>query len=320
MQRIPNRQIKHLMEEIVQLKEKRNAVILAHNYQIGEIQDIADYTGDSLKLSRQAAEIDADIILFCGVNFMAETAAILCPDKTVLIPDLEAGCSLADTINITQLRNWRKKYPDAVVVSYINTSAEIKAESDYCCTSTNALKIINSIPVDKEILFLPDIFLGTYLETISGRKLQLWPGECHVHAGIRPNLVNAIREQHPEAELLIHPECGCLTQSLFYPANGDISLNNVYILSTEGMIMHAKESCAKCFIIATEVGMLHRLRKDNPDKTFLPANPNSVCEYMKKITLDKVHRSLDEMVYQIKVAENIAAKAMIAIERMLEMS
>ncbi|MFQ6135513.1 MAG: quinolinate synthase NadA [Nitrososphaerales archaeon] len=320
MQRLETRQIDRLIEEILRLKETRNAVILAHNYQIGEIQDIADYTGDSLKLSRQAAETDADVIVFCGVNFMAETASILCPDKTVLIPDPEAGCSLADTINIAQLRDWKKKHPDAAVVSYINTTAEIKAESDYCCTSTNALKVINAISPDKEILFLPDVFLGTYLEATTGRRLQLWPGECHVHAGIRPSLVNTIRRQHPDAEFLVHPECGCLTPSMYYLANGDISPKGTHILSTEGMIRHAKESCANCFIIATEVGILHRMKKDNPGKTFLPVNPDAVCEYMKKITLDKVYRSLDEMIFQVKVPKDTASKARRAIDRMLEMA
>ncbi len=320
MQRLKTRQIDRLIEDILLLKESRNAVILAHNYQIGEIQDIADYTGDSLKLSRQAAETDADVIVFCGVNFMAETASILCPEKTVLIPEPEAGCSLADTININQLKAWKKKYPDAVVVSYINTTADVKAESDYCCTSTNALKVINAIPLDKEILFLPDVFLGTYLEATTGRKLHLWPGECHVHAGIRPSLVNTIRQQHPDAEFLIHPECGCLTPSMYYLANGDISPKGTHILSTEGMIRYAKESCADCFVIATEVGILYRMKKDNPEKTFLPVNPDAVCEYMKKITLDKVHRSLDEMIYQVKVPEDTASKARRSIDRMLELA
>lgn len=320
MQRYVEEQNHRLVEEILRLKEDRNAVILAHNYEVGEIQDIADYTGDSLKLSRQAAETDADVIVFCGVNFMAETASILCPEKTVLIPDPEAGCSLADTINVAQLRTWKRKNPDAVVVSYINTTAEIKAESDYCCTSTNAVKIINAIPSDKEILFLPDVFLGSYLEATTGRRLHIWPGECHVHAGIRPSLVNAIRQQHPEAEFLVHPECGCLTPNMYYLASGEISAKDTYILSTEGMIQHAKNSCANCFIVATEVGILHRMRKDNAGKTFIPVNPDAVCEYMKRITLDKLYRSLDEMVFEVKVSEDTAAKARRAINRMLEIS
>ena len=319
MERLEIKQIDHLIDDIQRLKETRNAVILAHNYQIGEIQDIADFTGDSLKLSQEAAETEAEVIVFCGVNFMAETAAILSPEKTVLVPDPEAGCSLADTINIDQLMAWKMKHPNAVVVSYINTTAEIKAESDYCCTSTNALKVINAIPSDKEILFLPDIFLGTYLQTITGRKLQLWPGECHVHAGIRPSLVNNLRNQHPDAEFLVHPECGCLTPSMYYLANGDISSKDVHILSTEGMIRHAKESCASRFIIATEVGILHRMKKDNPYKTFLPVNPDAVCEYMKQTTLDIVYQSLKEMIYPVKIPENISIKAKRSIDKMLEL-
>ena len=320
MQRLQTTQAEQMIEEIKRLKEQRNAVILAHNYQVGEIQDLADYTGDSLKLSRQAAETDADLIVFCGVNFMAETASILCPDKTVLIPDPEAGCSLADTINVRQLRTWKRKHPGAVVVSYVNTSAEVKAESDYCCTSANAIKVVNAIPADREILFLPDVFLGTYVEQETGRKLQLWPGECHVHAGIRPDMVNAIRQQHPEAEFLVHPECGCLTPSLYYMSNGDVSKNGTHVLSTEGMLKYAKESCSSCFLVATEVGILHRMMKDNPGKTFLPVNPDAVCEYMKGTTLDKIYRSLVDNVYEVKVPKAVATKARVAIDRMLQIS
>ena len=319
LEKLEIKQIDHLIEDIQRLKETRNAIILAHNYQIGEIQDIADFTGDSLKLSQEAAETEAETIVFCGVNFMAETAAILSPEKTVLVPDPEAGCSLADTINRDQLMAWKMKHPNAIVVSYINTTAEIKAESDYCCTSTNALKVINAIPSDKEILFLPDIFLGTYLQTITGRKLQLWPGECHVHASIRPNSVNNLRDKHPEAEFLVHPECGCLTPSMYYLANGDISSKDTHILSTEGMIRYAKESCANRFIIATEVGILHRMKKDNPCKTFLPVNPDAICEYMKQVTLDTVYKSLKEMIYQVRVPKNIAVKARRSINKMLEL-
>jgi len=320
MERLETKQIDHMIDDIQRLKESRNAVILAHNYQIGEIQDIADFTGDSLKLSQEAAETEAEVIVFCGVNFMAETAAILSPKKTVLVPDPEAGCSLADTISIDQLKAWKNKYTNAVVVSYINTTAEIKAESDYCCTSTNALKVINAIPSDKEILFLPDIFLGTYLQTITGRKLQLWPGECHVHAGIRPSVVNNLRDQHPDAEFLVHPECGCLTPSMYYLANGNISSKNAYILSTEGMIRRAKESCADRFIIATEVGILHRMKQDNPCKTFLPVNPDAVCEYMKRTTLDTVYKSLQEMIYPVTIPKNISIKAKRAIDKMIELA
>jgi len=309
-----------LVDEILRLKEERNAVILAHNYQMGVIQDIADLTGDSLKLSRKAAETAADVIVFCGVHFMAETASILCPQKKVLIPDPEAGCSLADTINADQLRRWKEKHPGAIVVSYINTTAEVKAESDYCCTSTNAVKVIDAIPRDREILFLPDVFLGAYLEAVTGRKLHLWPGECHVHAGIRPSLVNAMRQQYPDAEFLVHPECGCLTPGMYYIASGEIPSEGARILSTEGMIRYARESCSRCFIVATEVGILHRMKKENPEKTFIPVNPDAVCEYMKKITLEKLHRSLSEMVFEVKVSEPTASRARVAIERMLELT
>lgn len=320
MERLQLKQKENLVYEILKLKQTRNAIILAHNYQDEEIQDISDYTGDSLNLSKKAADTNADVIVFCGVNFMAETAAILSPEKTVLLPDPDAGCSLADTINKEQLLSWKMKYPNAVVVSYINTTAEIKAESDYCCTSTNALNVINAIPIDKEILFLPDIYLGTYLETITGRKFHLWPGECHVHANIRPSSVNNLREQYPEAVFLVHPECGCLTPSMYYLANGDISSKDTHILSTEGMIRYAKESYAKRFIIATEVGILNRMKKENPDKKFLPVNPDSICKYMKMTTLETVYTSLKEMIYQVKVPENIALKARISIDRMLEVS
>jgi quinolinate synthase len=318
MQTLRTTQKDSLIEKIQQLKDERNAIILAHNYQVGEVQDIADYTGDSLKLSRQAAKTDAEVIVFCGVHFMAETAAILSPKKKVLLPDPHAGCSLADTISAQQLRMWKKKHPNAVVVSYINTTAEIKAESDYCCTSTNAVKVINAIPAEQEILFLPDVFLGTYLEWSTRRKLHLWPGECHVHAGIRPNMVNTIRLQHPESEFLVHPECGCLTPSLYYLSNGEISPKGTYVLSTEGMIRHVRESPARCFIIATEVGILHRMEKENPRKTFVPVNPDAVCEHMKGITLDQIYCSLEEMVYEVKVPEEIASLARKAINTMLE--
>jgi len=318
MQRLRTTQIDLLKEDILRLKDLRNAEILAHNYQLSEIQDIADYTGDSLNLSKQAANSNSDVIVFCGVNFMAETASILCPDKIILIPEIEAGCSLASSININQLKAWKKKHPKAVVVSYVNTSANIKAESDYCCTSTNAKEVINSIPAEKEILFLPDVYLGTYLEAITKRKLHLWPGECHVHAGIRPSSVNLLRKQHPDAEFLIHPECGCLTPSMYYIANGDISSRDTHILSTEGMIRYINESDSNCFIVATEVGILHKMRKNNPERNFLPVNPNAVCEYMKMITIEKIHRSLNEMVYQVRVPDKIAEKARKAIFRMIE--
>jgi quinolinate synthase len=309
-----------IAEEIQRLKKEKNAVILAHNYQVGEVQEIADFTGDSLGLSQTAAKTEADVIVFCGVHFMAETASIICPNKEVLIPDLEAGCSLASTINVDDLRNWKKEHPDAVVVSYVNTTADVKAESDYCCTSTNAVKIVNSIPEYKEILFLPDMFLGAYVSKVTGRKLYIWPGECHVHAGIKPQQISKMREIHPEAEMLIHPECGCVTSAMYYVANGSIENRNTHILSTEGMIRHAGRSKAMEFIVATEVGILDRLKKENPDKIFYPANDKSICKYMKMITLDKVLTSLQDDVYRVKVPEEVALKAKKAIERMLQLA
>lgn len=302
---------------IQQLKRERHAVILAHNYQYGEIQDIADFVSDSLGLSQAAARTDADVIVFCGVHFMAETAAILCPAKTVLLPDLDAGCSLADSISAAQLREWKAKHPGAVVVSYVNTTAEVKAESDYCCTSGNALRIIQAIPEDREILFLPDMFLGSYLRQQTGRAIHIWAGECHVHAGIRPAMVAAQRVQHPEADFLIHPECGCVTSTMHYLARGSIDAQNTHILSTEGMIQHAASSPRSQFIVATEIGVLHRMRKANPDKTFLPVSDGVACRYMKLTTLDKVERALRDMVHPVTVAPDVAKRARLAIERMI---
>ena len=309
-----------LVEDILLLKKRRNAVILAHNYQIPEIQDVADFVGDSLGLSRQAAKIDADIIVFCGVHFMAETASIVCPDKLVLIPDLKAGCSLADTINAEQLREWKSRYPDAVVVSYINTTAEVKAESDYCCTSTNAVNVVNSIPKDKEILFLPDMFLGAYVQKKTGRKVHLWPGECHVHAKLDPQTVLGQIEKYPDAEFLIHPECGCVTNCMYLVEEGRIPKDGTFILSTEGMTRHAKQSNAKEFVVATETGILHRLKKENPQKRFIPASESAICEYMKMITMEKLYESLRDLKYEVKVPKHIADTARLPIERMLAIS
>ncbi len=309
-----------VVEKINRLRKEKNAVILAHNYQIGEVQDVADFTADSLALSHAAAKTEADMIVFCGVHFMAETASIICPDKKVLIPDLKAGCSLSDTINADELREWKKEHPDAVVVSYVNTTAEVKAESDYCCTSSNAVKVVSSIPEDKEILFLPDMFLGTYAAKVTGRKLHIWAGECHVHAGIRPDDINKIRETHPEADMLIHPECGCTTSLINYVGNGSIKNEDTYFLSTGGMMNHPRSSKAKEFLVATETGILHRMRKENPDKTFYPVKEDAVCKYMKMITLDKVLTSLQDEVYEVKVPEEVAVRAKKAIDRMLEIS
>jgi quinolinate synthase len=313
---------REISEEIKRLKKEKNAVILAHNYQLPEVQDAADFTADSLALSQMAAKTEADIIVFCGVHFMAETASIISPRKKVLLPDLGAGCSLADTIDADQLREWKKEHPGAVVVSYVNTTAEVKAESDYCCTSSNAVKVVNAVPQDKDILFLPDMFLGAYAAKVTGRKIHIWPGECHVHAGIRTSDLNEMKHSHPDAELVVHPECGCTTNLLYQGLNGEAKNGNGHIkfLSTGGMIKYAKESQAKEFIIATETGMLYKLRKDNPDKTFYPARDNAVCKYMKMITLEKVLRSLEEEVYEVKVPEHIAAKAKKSIDRMLEIT
>jgi quinolinate synthase len=306
-----------LIDEIKSLSKRRNAVILAHNYQIPIIQDVADFVGDSLGLSQQAAKTGAETIVFCGVHFMAETAAILCPDKRVLIPDLEAGCSLAASINIDQLKQWKAEHPGAVVVSYVNTSAEVKAESDYCCTSGNALKIVQSIPEDREILFLPDQFLGSWVQKVTGRKnMHIWMGECHVHAAVHPSTVDEKLKEHPDAELLIHPECGCLTPYLDRVVrNGD---NDVLkVASTEGMITRAHNSASKKFVVATEIGILHRLQKENPEKEFLPISSEMSCQFMKMITLEKLHRSLTDDVFHVTVKEETAAKALTAIQRMI---
>jgi len=305
------------LDEIAYWKRERNAVILAHNYQIGPIQDLADFTGDSLGLSQQAARTTADTIVFCGVHFMAETAAILAPEKTVLIPDLAAGCSLASSIDIAQLRDWKAAHPGAVVVSYINTTADVKAESDYCVTSGNALKVVESIPADREILFLPDMFLGTYIKNMTGRRMEIWAGECHVHAAIRASDIEEQRAAHPDSEFLIHPECGCVTSTMHALSTGRISSEGTKLLSTERMIQHARESTKESFIVATEVGVLHRLRRDNPDKTFLPVSERMICRYMKTITVSKLLTSLRENHYQVTVPAETAARARTAIDRMI---
>ena len=272
-------------EAINELREEKNALILSHNYQIPEIQDLADVVGDSLNLSLQALKSDKDLIVFCGVNFMAETASILAPNKKVVIPDLKAGCSLADTINVQQLREWKDKHPNTVVVSYINTSAAIKAESDYCCTSSNAVKVVEEIPQNKEILFLPDLFLGAYIENMTGRKMHIWPGECHVHAKLTANDINTMKNGLPDADFLVHPECGCVSNILYELSEGNIKNDNTKILSTDGMIKYANQSNAKEFVVATETGILHQLQKQNPEKKFHPVKDDAVCEYMKMITL-----------------------------------
>jgi quinolinate synthase len=309
--------VAQLQGEIKTLARERNAVVLAHNYERAEVQDVADFVGDSLGLSREAAKTRADVIVFCGVHFMAETAAVLSPSKTVLLPDLAAGCSLASTIDAEQVRAWKAEHPGAIVVSYVNTTAEVKAESDYCCTSGNAVDVVNSIPADREILFCPDMFLGAHVKRMSGRgNIRVWMGECHVHAGIDPENIRHQRRLHPEAEFLIHPECGCSTSVLEAMSAGDIDAEGVQILSTEGMIKRPALSEASEFIVATEVGILHRLRRENPSKRFVAANERASCAYMKVTTLPKVKRALERLEHRITVPEEIAGRARLAIERM----
>jgi quinolinate synthase len=300
-----------LIRDILRLKKERQAVILSHNYQRGELQDLADFTGDSLGLTQAAAKTDAKIIVFCGVHFMAETAAIMNPDKRVLIPDKEAGCSLASMISGESLRRWKSEHPGAVVVSYINCTAEVKAESDYICTSTNALKVVEAVPPDKEILFCPDQFLGTWVQQRSGRKMHLWPGYCHVHNRIDTEKIRRLKGEHPEASFVMHPECGCLTSCMPLADK---------VLSTEGILKHCREAPGREFIVGTEVGILHRLEKENPQKVFFPAAEEASCEFMKLNTLEKLLASLEDLEYQVVVPEQIAAKGRRAIERMLEIS
>ncbi len=303
---------KMLKEKIRVLAKERDAVILAHNYQEGAIQDAADFIGDSLMLSQKAAATDASVILFCGVHFMAETASILCPDKKVIIPDLAAGCSLADMVIERDARQWKERHPDGAVVAYVNTSAVVKAASDYCCTSSNAVKVVQAIPEEKEVLFIPDFYLGTWVKRQTGRKnLHVWKGYCAAHTAITPEGIDRLREQHPDAEFLMHPECGCMTKSM------DLA---DAILSTEGMVEYAKESPSEEFIIATEVGMLYKLQKENPGKKFYPASENATCQYMQMNTLEKAFRSLLELKYEVKVPQNISELARIPIERMMAIS
>ena len=308
-----------LHEEIRRLAKQRNAVILAHNYERPEVQDVADFVGDSLGLSREAQKTDADVIVFCGVHFMAETAAILSPEKTVLLPDMAAGCSLAASIDAESLRRWKREHPGAVVVMYVNTTADVKAESDYCCTSGNAVEIVNSIPAEKEILFGPDMFLGAHVRRETGREnIHVWMGECHVHAGIDPEHINLQRAAHPTAEFLIHPECGCASSAIEALSSGAIDAQGVQILSTEGMIKRPSKSANDQFIVATEIGILHRLRRENPTKTFIAANERAACAYMKVTTLPKVYRALERLEHRITVPPDVAERARLAIQRMVE--
>lgn len=322
-------EVTDLSKKITALKEEKGAVILAHNYQVPEIQDVADYTGDSLGLSRKAAETDRELVVFCGVHFMAETASILSPDKRVLIPDLKAGCSLADSITADQLRDWKKKHPGAVVVMYVNTSAEVKAETDYCCTSSNAVSVVNYIlnehGPDTEILFGPDMWLGAYVEQATGIKddpdkrsrFHIWDGECHVHAGIRPDDIIKKRHEYPNAEFLIHPECGCATQAMEYVENGDIDPEGVQMLSTSQMIDYVQEKPDGEYIIATENGMLYPVAKAAPKATLIEANRMAFCKYMKMINLENLFEALNKDQFEVKVDEDAAKKARIPIERMV---
>ena len=314
-------EIRRKQDRARDLAKQRNAVILAHTYQRDEIQEIADLVGDSLKLSQEAAKTKSDVIVFCGVNFMAETAAILCPERTVLLPDMNAGCSLSAAITANELREWKARYPDAVVVSYVNTSAAVKAESDFCCTSANAVKVVAAIPADRRVLFVPDRFLGAYVARMTKRmNMIIYPGYCHVHKTIRPEQVDELMAEHPDAELLIHPECGCVSSCMVRVADGQLPGNRTFFLSTEGMMRHLEQSKAKEFAVGTEVGILHRLKKFYPDRKFYPINPQAECAFMKTITLDKVIRSLETLKPQIRVPKEIATKARHAIDRMLELA
>jgi quinolinate synthase len=326
---LTSEQVRDLSEEVRALAATRDAVILAHNYQVPEVQDVADLTGDSLQLSREAAATEADVIAFCGVHFMAETASVLSPEKTVLIPDLDAGCSLSDSIDADQLRAWKAEHPGALVVMYVNTSAEVKAETDYCCTSSNAVKVVEHIwcehGPETEILFGPDMWLGSFVARELGlpddpgryARFHVWDGECHVHAGIRPDDIASVRAEHPGADFLIHPECGCSTQALEYVASGDIEADGVHMLSTSGMLEHVAANPEGEFVVATETGMLYPLQQAAPRASLVEANRMAFCRYMKMITLPKLRDSLRDMRFEVKVPEEIAERALVPIERMV---
>jgi quinolinate synthase len=304
--------------EVRRLADARGAVVLAHNYQVREIQDVAHFTGDSLYLSRIAAETDAREIVFCGVHFMAETAKILSPDKTVLLPDHAAGCSLADSITADQLREWKSEHPGAVVVSYVNTTAAVKAETDICCTSSNAADVVRSIPADREVLFLPDQFLGAHVKRVTGRQnMSIWAGECHVHAGISPADVRSQIAAHPDAEILVHPECGCTTSVLDLVSHGDLPADRTRVLSTGGMAEAASATRAPQVLVATEIGILHQLRALNGTTDFIPMNSRAACRYMKMITPAKLLRTLQTGDGAIDVAPDVAARARRAVEAMI---
>jgi quinolinate synthase len=303
--------------EVRRLARDQNATILAHNYQVPAIQDVADFVGDSLELSRIAVEVEESTIVFCGVHFMAETAKILAYDKRVLIPDPEAGCSLAASLTADEMRAWKAEHPGSTSVVYVNTTAAVKAEVDYCCTSANAANVVNSIPEDKEILFGPDMFLGAHVERVTGRKMHIWMGECHVHAGIEPDQITSMMAEHPDAELHVHPECGCSSQCMYLLSTGDLPKDRTFVMGTGGMVRRARESNAKEFIVATEVNMMHRLRKENPDASYLAANEHARCGFMAMITPAKLLKTLQTGIHEVTVPPDIAERALVPIERMI---
>ncbi len=314
-----------MQAEVRALAAERGAVILAHNYQTPEVQEVADFVGDSLQLSQIAARTDAEVIAFCGVHFMAETASILSPEKTVLLPDMDAGCSLAESITPEQVRAWRERHPGAFVVMYVNTSAAVKAETDYCVTSSNAVKVVEHIyrehGDDAVVLFGPDMWLGAFVERRLGRPMHVWDGECHVHAGIRPRDITAMRDAHPGADFLIHPECGCSTQVMEYVASGDIDASGVHMLSTGQMLDYAKRAePGRQAIVATETGMMFPLEMAAPDVDFIAANEAATCRYMKKITLAKLRDTLRDLSGVVQVPAEIADRARLPIERMVAIS
>ena len=296
-----------LIEEILHLKKAKNAIILAHNYQLGEIQDIADFVGDSLELSQKAAQTDASVIVFCGVHFMAETASILCPDKRVLLPDIHAGCPMANMVTAEGLRKKKEERPEATVVCYVNSTAEVKAESDVCCTSSNAVKIVSNLPEEQRILFVPDKYLGHFVSSITGREMILWPGFCPTHARIRSQDIIRLKLEYPQAKVVVHPEC-----------KPEVTALADDVLSTGGICRFARDTAAVDIIVGTEIGILHRLRKENPDKRFIHASEQAVCPRMKLITLESVLLSLQEMAPEIKVPQEIRLKAKSSVDRMLE--
>ncbi len=314
----PETAVAGLQEEIRRLARERNAIVLAHNYQRPEVQDVADYVGDSLGLSRRAADVGEDVIVFCGVHFMAETAKILSPGKTVLLPNLAAGCSLADTITPEEVRGWRRQFPEHVAVGYVNTTAAVKAELDYCCTSGNVLDVIDAIPADRGILFLPDMFLGAHVRRMRpDRDVEVWMGECHVHAGIDIDNLQAARLANPRSEVLVHPECGCASRLLYRMADGDLPPEGIHIASTEGMINLTRQLDADTFIVATETGIIHRMQQMAPTKRFVPADRTAECAYMKTITLDDVRDALQHDQHRIDVPKPIRERASLAIQRMV---